>query len=108
MSWFRGAFPGVLIYAVPNGGSRNIVEAAKLKAEGVVSGIPDLHVPEWNLWIEMKKQKDWKVSENQNTIKKYLESIGHDVLICKGAMDAYTQIMEWRDKNVERVNKFTR
>ena len=42
VEWFREAFPGVLIYHVPNGGKRNPREAAKLKSMGVVPGIPDL------------------------------------------------------------------
>src|SRR5438309_2328709 len=32
----------VLVYAVPNGGSRGPVEGGRLKAEGVTAGIPDL------------------------------------------------------------------
>ncbi len=31
-----------LLFAVPNGGSRNAIEAAKLKREGVVAGVSDL------------------------------------------------------------------
>ncbi len=34
-----------LMYAVPNGGDRNPVVAAKLKAEGVKPGVPDLVLP---------------------------------------------------------------
>jgi hypothetical protein len=35
---------GVLYFAIPNGGKRNVVTAVKLKKEGVVSGVPDLCV----------------------------------------------------------------
>lgn len=31
-----------LLFAVPNGGKRNKIEATQLKASGVVAGIPDL------------------------------------------------------------------
>jgi hypothetical protein len=44
-----------LIYAIPNGGKRDKVTAAKLKAEGAKSGIPDLFLPVviWeSVWIE--------------------------------------------------------
>ena len=34
-----------LLYAIPNGGQRNRVVAAKLKAEGVQAGVPDLCLP---------------------------------------------------------------
>ena len=34
------------LYHVPNGGSRNRIEAANLKEEGVKAGVPDLELPE--------------------------------------------------------------
>lgn len=50
-------------YAVPNGGQRNVVVAAKLKAEGVRKGVLDVHVPlarggAHGLWIEHKAGKN--------------------------------------------------
>lgn len=47
-------------YAIPNGGERNKAVAAKLKAEGVLAGTPDTHLPVacgnyHSLYIEMKK-----------------------------------------------------
>ncbi|MEE9439033.1 MAG: hypothetical protein V3V14_08545 [Saprospiraceae bacterium] len=43
--WFHNSYPDLrgLLWAVPNGGSRNVVEAMKLKATGVVAGVHDLH-----------------------------------------------------------------
>lgn len=38
--------PGIeLMHAIPNGGERNPIVAAKLKAEGVKAGAPDLQWP---------------------------------------------------------------
>lgn len=34
--------PGVFVFAVPNGGARDSVTGARLKAEGVRAGVPDL------------------------------------------------------------------
>jgi hypothetical protein len=34
--------PGVLFFHIPNGGLRNLLEAKKLKAMGVVAGMPDM------------------------------------------------------------------
>lgn len=34
-----------LLYHIPNGGSRNQIEAKHLKAQGVKSGVPDLCLP---------------------------------------------------------------
>lgn len=48
-----------LIYHIPNGGSRNELEAANLKRQGVKAGVPDLTLPValngyHGLYIEMK------------------------------------------------------
>ena len=94
--WFRSRFPGVLILAVPNGGKRHPGTARKLKAEGVVPGVPDLFVPEWSLWVEMKRAKGGRLSPDQREVIAYLEGIGHSVIIGHGAEDASRQLIEWR------------
>ena len=35
VNYFRLRYPKGLIYAIPNGGHRNVIVASKLKAEGV-------------------------------------------------------------------------
>lgn len=44
--WFHNTFPDLrgLLWAVPNGGTRNRIEATKLKATGLVKGVHDLHL----------------------------------------------------------------
>jgi hypothetical protein len=95
VNWFRAKFSGVLIFAIPNGGHRSISTAKRLKAEGVVPGIPDLHVPAWRLWIEMKRVKGGKLSAEQEAMILHLEGLGHKVVVGKGAEDASAQIVEW-------------
>lgn len=69
----RAQYPELdLLYHIPNGGSRNKIEAANLKKQGVRAGVPDLCLPvargEYHgLYVEMKygenkptqKQKEW-------------------------------------------------
>ena len=60
VKWFRLQYPNLIIYATPNGGSRNSIEAKRLKAEGVLAGVADLTVllPHGKiLYIEMKNQR---------------------------------------------------
>jgi len=62
VKWFRMKFREARIMAIPNGGQRNVIVAAKMKAEGVLAGVPDLFVPVacggyHGLWIEMKKSR---------------------------------------------------
>lgn len=59
----------ILHFAIPNGGSRHMLEAINLKRSGVMSGVPDMCVPmphgEYNgLYIELKTTKG-KLSETQ-------------------------------------------
>lgn len=96
VSWFRRTFPDVRIFAVPNGGARSGLQGVKLKAEGVSAGVPDLFVPEWLLWVEMKRAKGGTVSPEQKDWIAYLESIGHKVIIGRGFEDARQQIEQMK------------
>jgi hypothetical protein len=90
--WFRRKFSDVRIFAIPNGGNRSQSAGAKLKAEGVSAGVPDLFVPAWRLWIEMKRQKGGRVSPEQTDWMQYLESLGHTCLLCPGSENAQAQV----------------
>lgn len=92
VQWFRRAHPGILIFAIPNGGHRSIATASALKVEGVVKGIPDLFVPKLSLWIEMKRVKGGALSAEQIEMIAYLETIGHKVIVGRGFEDAKEQI----------------
>lgn len=89
------------LFAVPNGGSRHMLEAVNLKRQGVKKGVPDMVLPiprgPWNaLWIELKrpsikpKTKKGKggVSDDQERWHKALRSNGHAVYVCYGADEA--------------------
>jgi hypothetical protein len=94
VQWFRRNYPGVLIYAIPNGGHRHIAVAAKLKTTGAVKGIPDLHIPAWRLWVEMKRRKGGTLSPEQKEMIAYLQGIGHEVIVGRGFDNAIAQILE--------------
>ena len=90
--WFRRKYGPVRIFAIPNGGYRSMTAAAKFKAEGVSAGIPDLFVPAWRLWIEMKRQKGGRVSPEQADWIAYLEGVGFTCFVCPGSENAQAQI----------------
>lgn len=96
VNWFRAQFRGVRIFAIPNGGKRNVVVAIKLRNEGASAGVPDLHIPEWRLWVEMKRRKGGEVTKHQKSWISYLQSIGHTVLVARGFTEARTKVMQWR------------
>jgi len=95
VQWFELKYQGVFIYATPNGGMRNVVVAVKLKKEGVKKGVPDLFVPKWKLYIEIKKQKGGVVTKDQKEVIEILESSGYTVFICNGCDEAIKKVEQF-------------
>ena len=94
VSWFRKTHNPVRIFAIPNGGSRSRSVGAKLKVEGVSAGVPDLYIPEWRMWIEMKTADGGTVSTVQRSWLDYLVAIGDCVIVAHGCEDARRKIFE--------------
>jgi hypothetical protein len=89
-----------LLFAIPNGGQRNIIVASKLKAEGVRSGVPDLFlaVPKKDyhgLFIEMKKPKCGRVSGSQKEMIDELNQLNYLSVVCKGWNEAKAVIEQY-------------
>ena len=75
--WFRFQYPNLVIYAVPNGGSRNVREAQRLKAEGVLAGVADLVVllPQGkSVYIEMKVKGNRQTDNQKEFQNKAIET----------------------------------
>ena len=98
VSWFRARYPGVLIFHIGNERKCSIATGKRLKAEGIVEGVtpgvPDLFIPAWSCWIEMKKPGG-RLSEAQKDMIDYLTRIGHTVIIGFGARDASEKVLEF-------------
>jgi len=91
-----------LLYAVPNGGKRNVVIAMKLRAEGVKPGVPDLCLPvackgKFGLYIEMKRRnaRPSDVSPEQQRWHERLAEQGYAVQVCKGWDEARHTILDY-------------
>lgn len=95
VQWFRRTYPDVRVFAIPNGGARSLSVGARLKAEGVSRGVPDLFVPEWRLFIEMKREKGGIISEYQESWKNYLEKNGYTVFVCNGFDKGKEMLRRW-------------
>lgn len=94
VSWFRQTHPEVRIFAIPNGGHRDKVTAMKMKAEGVSSGVPDLFVPSWRLWIEMKTVGG-KLSTDQKDWVTYLRDLGYTVIVPQGNLAGQAMVADF-------------
>ena len=105
--WARlqsGKYPELsLLYHVPNGGSRNRAEAARLQAEGVKAGVPDLCLPVprgafHGLYIELKRVRGSRTSDLQVGWMESLMKQGYCVAICKGWEQAAQTIIEYLEQ----------
>lgn len=88
------------LFAIPNGGYRNARESRKFKEEGVRAGIPDLMLavpcgPFHGLFIEMKRVKGGRVSDEQKEMLVVLHKLGYCCKLCKGFAEAQKAIMEY-------------
>ena len=88
-----------LMFAIPNGGYRNKLEAKNLKLQGVKSGVPDIFLsyPKdkfHGLYIELKHGKN-KTSENQNKWLTELNKAGYKAVVAYEAEEAIKTIKEY-------------
>ncbi len=88
-----------LMFAIPNGGLRSKATAARLKAEGVKAGVPDICLPVANgkyhgLFIEMKAGRN-KPTTPQVQWHMRLSQQGYRVAVCYGWEAARDVIEEY-------------
>jgi len=88
------------LFHIPNGGSRHIAEASKLKAMGVKSGVPDIFLPIYRktrsgIFIELKKPKTGIVSADQQTWLDFLSTQEYVTRVCFGWEEARDALLEY-------------
>lgn len=118
--WFNLQYPQYrgLLFAIPNGGNRNLVTAAKLKAEGVTPGVADLLllVPKQRqilyacvgyplieesisgLAIEMKTKRGCQ-SPAQKEWQKKVEDAGYRYVIVRSVEQFIKEINDYLKRN---------
>lgn len=87
-------------YHIPNGGSRNRIEAHNLKLEGVKAGVPDICLPVpcgdyHGLYIELKRTKGGVVSDAQKEWIEMLNDRGYLAVVANGANEAIKVISDY-------------
>ena len=104
MRWAAAAvkrYPDLaLLFAIPHGGQRHKLVAAKLRAEGVRPGVPDLFLPaprgpHHGLFVEMKRTAGSAVSAVQKVWHRELAARGYHVVVCRGWEQAQAAILEY-------------
>lgn len=88
------------LFAIPNGGTRNIREAVNMKAQGVRRGVSDLMLAyptpkAAGLWLEMKRDKKAPVSKEQKNWLERMKGVGYEAHIACGFDEAVRVIEEY-------------
>lgn len=95
--------PGAKVYdylfAIPNGGSRNKIEAANMKGQGVKAGVWDLQLPiarqgYIGLWVEMKHGKNG-LTDKQTEWGDRMRRAGHKTVTAWTAYEAQNAIARY-------------
>ena len=90
--------PHVIIAAIPNGADISAAQRIKLSQEGLYSGFPDLMLfakDKPDLFIEMKREKNGRLSDEQIKCHKALADIGKTVITCHGFDEAWKVVQKW-------------
>ena len=87
-----------LMYSSANGGRRDLITAARLKREGVLAGVSDIHLPVpkgkyHSLWIELKIGNN-KPTDKQKWWINEMTQYGHYACVTYG-FDETIKIIEW-------------
>jgi hypothetical protein len=87
----------LLWFAIPNGGFRHISVAARLKAEGVRSGIFDMVflLEQGRVgWMELKTRTG-RLSASQIAFRERAEALGHLVAVIRSLDEAIVHLTKW-------------
>lgn len=103
VTWFRLQYPSIarLLFAVPNGGARNAVEAGIMKGEGVTAGVSDLILlyPSagfHSLCIEVKTpSKSSKQTDYQKKWQALVEAHGNKYIVCRSFDEFRTEVKQY-------------
>ena len=99
-NWTCSRWPDAVMFAIPNGGWRSLRTAARLKAEGVLAGVPDIFLaaprgPFHGLFVEMKRASGGTVSKPQKLVMARLQAAGYACRVCRGFADARAAVEEY-------------
>ena len=96
VAWFRATYPGVILFAIPNGEKREPATAKRLKESGVLAGVPDLFIADGKpgLFIEMKDARG-RLSAAQKEIIPQLKESGYPVVVCHSYEEAKAAVLEY-------------
>lgn len=100
VKWFKIQYPRYIIFAVPNGGTRNKKEMIWMLREGILPGAADLCICGDRgkiLFVEMKT-KTGKQNPNQKAFEQKVKELGFEYMVCRSLEDFIKTVREWVNK----------
>lgn len=97
----EGKWPELkLLYHIPNEGKRSRITGARMKAEGLRGGVPDICLPvarggHHGLYIELKRRRDSRVTKKQMEWIEDLMAQGYVAAVCRGCDEAIGLITDY-------------
>lgn len=99
LTYLRAVLPDALCIHVPNGGSRagGAIEGARLKAQGVVAGFPDLLLMPGNgkAFVLEVKTSTGRVSPAQHMLMDRLHHLGIEGAVVRSIEDLALALRAW-------------
>lgn len=97
----EGKWPELkMMYHIPNEGKRSAKTGARLKAEGLRTGVPDICLPvardgHHGLYIELKRRKNSRITKDQLDWIAGLVEQGYVAAVCRGCDEAISLITDY-------------
>ena len=97
LDYIAASHPSAHVHAIPNGGRRDMAEAAQLHLDGVRAGVPDLCVlwPGGGVcWLEVKSRTG-TIQPTQRAYHAMLGRLGHRVAVVRSVDEAAEVLSAW-------------
>lgn len=99
LQWLRPQL-AQFVFAIPNGGKRDKITAARIKREGGLAAVPDVAVllargGYFGLLIEFKRQGITRADDGQDALHRLYRAQGYRVEVCSGCEDAWRVFLEY-------------
>ena len=94
VKWFRLQYAdlALLLFAVPNGGARNRIEAGIMKGEGVTAGVADMLFLLPNKYHHALKTPKGKQQDSQKRFQRKVEAFGYRYEIVR-SLEEFIKLM---------------
>lgn len=106
---FEGRHPELrMFFSIPNGANKGFTARRLFKKTGLRSGIPDVlgciaKQGKHGIFLEFKREKSGKISENQRRWQHDLRSWNYQVEVCYSAEEAINVVIDYLDLEIAKL-----